>query len=324
MASSKPSPITKAARGKLDADAAGKRSRGGGDVAARFVLEPNYKSVMSQAAYQGICRQYAHLVDQVPAGMFAQKQDAWALIQAVMMEANVVLHGEASGQSGAIEYWLRNSFRQAEAEDRLLFFTVGGSEAQERCRIAGDLYERNQRNRKRYGLNSTIVLGGSDMGPLRLAFGDLRIRLRLPAASEPLASMDLILHAQAETTPLTAKDLYDYREFLIGVGFADEARKFLSALVEFDAFLVQQSQEEAAMANRPRQKYYGMPTATWVNASRWMKGAAAMEGRHHVDATDFPKLAYALRPGFFEVSPELKAAMAQESWYPHIASYLKP
>jgi hypothetical protein len=48
-----------------------------------------------------------------------------------------------------------------------------------------------------------------------------------------------------------------------------------------------------------------------------------MEGRHQVDATDFPKLAYALRPGFFEVSPELKAAMVQESWYPRVASYLK-
>jgi hypothetical protein len=67
-----------------------------------------------------------------------------------------------------------------------------------------------------------------------------------------------------------------------------------------------------------------MKTAAWINAARWMKGAAAMEGRHQVDVTDFPKLAYALRPGFFEVSPELKAAMAQETWYPRIASYLKP
>lgn len=282
---------------------------------------------MSQATYQGICRPYAHLVDQLPAGMFSEKQDAWALIQAVMMEANVVLHGEASGQSGAIEYWLRNAFRQAEVEDRLFFFIGGGAgitEAQERSRIASDMYERNQRSRKRYGLNSTIVLGCSDTGPLRLAFGDLRIRLRLPAASEPLTSMDLILHAQAETTPLTAKDIYDYREFLVGVSFTDEARRILSAVVEFDAFLVQQTPEVPATANRPRQKYYGMRTAAWVNAARWMKGAAAMEGRLKVDATDFPKLAYALRPGFFEVSPELKAAMAQELWYPHIASYLKP
>ena len=302
-------------------------SRGGGEVAARFVLEPYYKPVMSPAAYQGICRQYAHLVDEVPAGIFPEKQDAWALIQAVMMEANVVINGEAFGKFGAIEYWLRNSFRQAEAEDRLLFFAGGGSgltEAAEIARMASDSYERHQRNRKRYGLNSTIVLGRPDAGPLRLASGDLRIQLRLPAASDPLMSMDLILHAQAETTPLTAKDLYDYREFLVGVGFTDEARKFLTAAVELDAFLVQQTPVSPAVGTRPPQKYYGIKTAAWVMAARWMKGAAAMEGRHQVDATDFPKLAYALRPGFFEVSPELKAAMAQETWYPRIASYLKP
>ena len=296
-------------------------SRGGGEVAARFVLGHYYKPVMSPAAYQGICRQYAHLVDEVPAGMFSEKQDAWALIQAVMMEANVVLNGEAFGQFGAIEYWLRNAFRQAEVEDRLLFFRGGDAEV---CRMASDTYERHQRNRKRYGLNSTIVLGRHDAGPLRLASGDLRIQLRLPAAAEPLTSMDVILHAQVETTPLTAKDLYDYRELLVGVGFTDEARKFLSAVVKFDAFLVQQTPEVPATVSRPRQKYYGMKTAAWVNAARWMKGAAAMEGRLQVDANDFPKLAYALRPGFFEVSPELKAAMAQESWYPRIASYLKP
>ena len=282
---------------------------------------------MSQAAYQGICRQYAHLVDEVPAGMFSEKRDAWALIQAVMMEANVVLAGSQFGQFGAIEYWLRNAFRQAEAEDRLLFFTGGGgsslTDTAEISRMAGDLYERNQRNRKRYGLNSAIVLGRPDTGPLRLACGDLRIQLRLPEVSEPLASMDLILHAQAETAALTAKDMYDYREFLVGVGFTDEARRILPAVVEFDDFLVRQTPEVPATANRPLQKYYGMKTASWVNAARWMKGAAAMEGRHQVDATDFPKLAYALRPGFFEVSPELKTAMAQESWYPRIASYLK-
>ena len=296
-------------------------------MAARFVLEHNYKPVMSQAAYQGICRQYAHLVDEVPAGMFSEKQDAWALIQAVMMEANVVLVGSSFGQSGAIEYWLRNAFRQLEAEDRLLFFTGGGSgptEGAEIARMASDLYERNQRNRKRYGLNSTIVLGRPDSGPLRLAYGDLRIQLRLPEVSEPLTSMDLILHAQVETAALTAKDMYDYREFLVGVGFTDEARRILSAVVEFDAFLVQQAPVAPAVGNRPPQKYYGMKTAGWIKAARWMKGAAAMEGRHQVDATDFSKLAYALRLGFFEVSPELKAAMAQESWYPRIASYLKP
>jgi hypothetical protein len=291
------------------------------DVAARFVLEPSYKPVMSPAAYQGICRQYAHLVDEVPAGIFPEKQDAWALIQAVMMEANVVINGEAFGKFGAIEYWLRNAFRQAEVEDRLLFFMGGDADV---CRMASDQYERHQRNRKRYGLNSTIVLGRPSTSPLRLALGDLRIQLRLPAASEPLTSMDLILHAQAKTTPLTAKDLYDYQEFLVGVGFTDEARKFLTAVVELDAFLVQQTPEVPATASRPRQKYYGMKTAEWVMAARWMKGAAAMEGRLQVDANDFSKLAYALRPGFFEVSPELKAAMAQESWYPRIASYLKP
>lgn len=277
---------------------------------------------MSQAAYHGVSRQYAPIVDQVPAGMFYDRQDAWALIQAVMMEANVILHGEADGQFGAIEYWLRNAFRQAEAEDRLLFFNGGDAEI---CRMASDLYERNQRNRKRGGLSSTIVrrkdLTVTD--PLRLAFGDLRIHLRLPVSSVPLTSMDLILHAQAASSALTAKDLHDYREFLEGVGFTPEFRSLLTAVLEFDTFRASHVPEGVA-PDRPRSpKYLAMKTAAWINAARWMKGAAAMEGRHQVDVTDFPKLAYALRPGFFEVSPELKAAMAQESWYPRISSYLK-
>ena len=293
------------------------------DVAARFVLEHYYKPAMSPAAYQGICRQYTHLVEQVPQGMFHEKRDAWALIQAVMMEANVVLHGEAAGQFGAIEYWLRNAFRKAEAEDRLLFFNGGDAEI---CRMAGDTYERNQRSRKRYGLNSTIVryVGYPDTSPLRLAFGDLRMQLRLPALSLPLASMDLILHAQAEAPALTSKDFHDYREFLEGVGFTPEFRNLLADVLEFDAFRASYV-PGASTPDSPRPpKYLAMKTAAWVNAARWVKGAAAMEARHQVDATDFPKLAYALRPGFFEVSPELKAAMAQESWYPRIASYLKP
>ena len=278
---------------------------------------------MSQVAYHGVSRHYAHIVDQVPAGMFYDRQDAWALIQAVMMEANVILHGEANGQFGAIEYWLRNAFRQAEAEDRLLFFNSGDAEI---CRRASDLYERNQRNRKRGGLSSTIVrrMDPTVTDPLRLAFGDLRIHLRLPVSSVPLTSMDLILHAQAASSVLTAKDLHDYREFLEGVDFTPEFRSLLAAVLEFDAFRASHVPDSAAQ-DRPRSpKYLAMRTAAWINAARWMKGAAAMEGRLKVDATDFPKLAYALRPGFFEVSPELKAAMAQESWYPHIASYLKP
>ena len=277
---------------------------------------------MNQAAFQGIVRSYAHLVEQVPVGMFYEKRDAWAMIQAVMMEANVVLHGEPAGQFGAIEYWLRNAFRKAEAEDRLLFFNGGDAEI---CRMAGETYERNQRNRKRCGLNSTIVrfMGHQDTGPLRLAFGDLRMQLRLPALSLPLDSMDLILHAQAETPALTSKDFYDYREFLEEVGFTPEFRNLLAAVLEFDAFRASYVPGVSTPDSPRPPKYLAIKTATWVNAARWVKGAAAMEGRQQVDATDFPKLAYALRPGFFEVSPELKAAMVQESWYPRIASYLK-
>lgn len=277
---------------------------------------------MNQAAYHGVSRQYAHIIDQVPAGMFCERQDAWALIQAVMMEANVILYGEAYGQFGAIEYWLRNAFRQAEVEDRLLFFNGGDAET---CRMASDLYERNQRNRKRGGLSSTIVrrMGPAVPDPLRLAFGDLRIQFRLPVSSVPLTSMDLILHAQAEPPVLTAKDLHDYREFLEGVGFTPEFRSLLTAVLEFDTFRASHVPEGAA-PDRPRSpKYLAMKTASWVNAARWMKGAAAMEGRHKVDAADFQKLTYALHPGFFEVSPDLNAAMVQESWYPRIASYLK-
>ena len=297
-------------------------------MAARFVLEHNYKPVMSQAAYQGICRQYAHLVDEVPAGMFSEKQDGWALIQAVMMGANVVLHGEWAGQFGAIEYWLRNAFRHVEAEDRLLFFNHGGAAGDERCRMAGDLFERNQRARKRCGLNSTIVRGaaGTEYGPLRLASGlDLRIQVRLPASSEAMMNVDVILFAPSETKGLNVNELHDYQEFLEGVGFTPECRSLLSDVLEFDKF--RSSHVPGAStpdSPRPSPKNLAIKTAAWINAARWMKGAAAMEGRHQVDVTDFPKLAYALRPGFFEVSPELKAAMAQESWYPRIASYLKP
>lgn len=281
---------------------------------------------MNQTSYSGICRPYAHMVDQIPAGMFYEKQDGWALIQAVMMEANVVLYGEWAGQFGAIEYWLRNAFRHVEAEDRLLFFNHAGAAVDERCRMAADLFERNQKARKRYGLNSTIVRGGVGMenGPLRLASGlDLRIQVRLPASAEAVTSKDIILFGLSETKGLPANAIHDYQDFLEGVGFTSDCRNLLADVLEFDKYRAHQASAAPTSGNPRPPRYLAMKTAAWVNAARWMKGAAAMEGRNQVEAADFHKLAYALRPGFFEVSPELKSTMVQESWYPRIASYLK-
>jgi hypothetical protein len=149
------------------------------------------------------------------------------------------------------------------------------------------------------------------------------IYFRLPPAADARNQLAVILNVQSEQELIQPDEITRYRELVGSVSYSDEAEQVMKACIEFDLFRTKQDAMVSQAATPRRFSRPALPTSKWIRASRWLKGAATMEGRQQVDAKDFPKLAYALHPGFFEVSPELKDAMAQESWYPRIASYLK-
>jgi hypothetical protein len=274
----------------------------------------------------GIRNQHPLIVEALPAGLFSQKEDGWALVQAVAMGINAKIIGEPGGQFEVIEHWLRSTFRQVEAEDRLLFDNQAhnGLNA-ESSRLLGELWAWNKKKFRRDGLKSMITLcdGRSNNNTPSAWVSEPTIYLRLPPAADASNQVAVILNVQSEQEIIQPEEITRYRELVGSVSYNDEAENVMKACIEFDSYRAKQDAMVSQAATPRRMAQPALPTSAWIRASRWLKGAATMEGRHQVDATDFPKLAYALRPGFFEVSPELKAAMVQESWYPRVASYLK-
>jgi hypothetical protein len=266
------------------------------------------------------------MVEALPAGLFSQKEDGWALVQAVAMGINAKMIGEPGGQFEVIEHWLRSTFRQVEAEDRLLFDNQAhnGLNA-ESSRLLGELWAWNKKKFRRDGLKSMITLcdGRSNNNTPSAWASEPTIYLQLPSAADASNQLAVILNVQSEQEIIQPEEITRYRELVGSVSYNDEAENVMKACIEFDAYRAKQDALVSQAATSRRMPRRALPTSAWIRASRWLKGAAAMQGRQQVDAKDFPKLAYALHPGFFEVSPELKAAMAQESWYPRIASYLK-
>lgn len=258
---------------------------------------------------------YAHNIDALPRGLFGSEEDAWAVLQAIILRYNVLVDVDKGDASvDVINAWLRKVLPECLQQDVMIF---RGADDRERLALVVEPYQAALR-KAMWGKNFTHVLLGDASAAFEYPF-----KLNeAPTVGVKLLSdrhvrgddADLITFGFADSfTQIAAIDAYDwYSASQRNVSDVSEVREIIASMVEMDR-----------LASAANYHHWRIPGTKLRHIFQWINGQAFTEGRDALQFEDLLAIRYFMPREWLDHAVNHWSAELSPEHYPVVEPLLK-
>jgi len=262
-----------------------------------------------------IREKYAHNINALPRGLFNSEEDAWALLQAIILRFNVLVDvDEDDARVEVIYAWLRKILPECIQQDVMI---IRGSRFSERRFFAVETYKAAL-SKAIWGQGFTHVFLGnitSDEVQLLSMNEAPTAGVRLKSDSDKLGEeVDVITFSVGNRfTQITATDADDW--FSASQGNSSDvskAREIIASMVEMNR-----------LASAANYHHCRIPGAKWRNIFQWINGQAFAEGRDTLQLKDLLAMRYLMPREWLDYTVNHWSAKLSSEHYPVVEPLLK-
>ncbi len=253
-----------------------------------------------------IREKYSGSIATLPRGLFNCEQDAWAVLQGVILRHNVNIEvTDGDVRVDIISTWLRQILPESIQKDVMIF---NGSDWSNRRSMVVETYKAAVRNAM-WGRNFTHVFTGNLSGDQAQLFSvseapSMGVRI-VPESAVKTHDDELLTFNFGKTIqPLEEKDATSWFEAgQVNVSHTSEARELIAAMAGMNK-----------LASARNYNFWLVPGSVWRRIYQWANAQAFAEGRDTLRVADFLAIRYFLPTDWLdyatnqwspELSPEL-------------------